>query len=156
MQNVLKQLGDIIGKTFDFKGITKLKECAIALSFQLVISSVVTLLFLGTRLTDLGMVVEILIYVLYGYLGLTLVSFLSVLARRFRDAGIHPVYIFLIPFSYVLFFIVSLTFNFKDGEPLMMMLPLFLFFLPHLYVLFMVLLPSKQIQMKVGDLDDEQ
>jgi len=38
----------------------------------------------------------------------------------------------------------------------MMMLPLFLFFLPHLYVLFMVLLPSKQIQMKVGDLDDEQ
>jgi len=82
MQNVLKQLGDIIGKTFDFKGITKLKECAIALSFQLVISSVVTLLFLGTRLTDLGMVVEILIYVLYGYLGLTLVSFLSVLTLK--------------------------------------------------------------------------
>ena len=156
MQKFLKQFGDILGKTFDFKGVTKLKECAVALSFQLVISSVVTILYLGTRLTDLGMFVQVIIYVLYGYLGLTLLPFLSVLGRRFRDAGIHPIYVFLIPFSYMLFFIVSYTFNFKDGEPLMMMLPLFLFFLPHLYVLFMVLLPSKPNVMKEGDLDDKK
>lgn len=149
MQKFFHQLGDVLVKTFDFKGLTKLNECALALSFQLVISSVVTLLFLGTRLTDLGMLVQILIYVLYGYLGLTLPSFLSALARRFRDAGIQGIYVFLIPLAYILFFIVSLTFNFKDGEPLMMMLPLFLFFLPHLYVLFIVLLPSKNVQKEV-------
>ena len=141
MKQLLFQLKKMYQNTFDFKGKTTLSECTYALLFQLFLLMITMLIILANMVT---IVSPILTYSAIFVLVVNVLSLISLVIRRLRDAGVYLFQLFIIPLSYLLIGVIyALRIDsLADIYPLIMMI---IFFLSHFYIIMLILMPSKEV-----------
>lgn len=139
----LEQMTDVFKKTTDFKGRTDLKSCAYAMLFQLVAISLVVLFISASSFVELGLVINIIGYILWGYTLLASVSFTALLSRRLNDIGVHPgLFILSIWFTYLVVILFRIFAFFNNA--LNFFLPVMIYFIFHFFTIMMVMMPTKE------------
>lgn len=138
---LLIQLKNMIIRTFDFKGTSTLHETVYAFSFQMIMIMLTFIFFLGSRFI---ITPNVLFFIFFIYVMLTLTSTLSMMTRRLRDAHISPYNLLYLPLSYVILGILGSTMLRQDLISIGVMLMLAIFFLSHFYMILLLLLPTHQ------------
>jgi uncharacterized membrane protein YhaH (DUF805 family) len=138
-----EQMLNVFKNTADFKGRTNLKSCVYAMLFQLVAISLVVLFISASNLVELGLVINILGFMLWGYTLLSSVSFTALLSRRLNDIGVHPgLFILSLWFTYLVVILFRIFTFFNNA--LNFFLPVMIYFIFHFFTIMMVMMPSKE------------
>jgi len=138
-----EQMLNVFKNTTDFKGRTNLKSSSYAMSFQLMIVSLVIVYVSSSQVVDYGLGIKIIGYMILIYSLLSSVSFTTLLARRLRDTGINPImFVITIWFTYILTGVFRFVTFFYNA--LNVFLPIMIYFIFHFFIIMMALLPSKE------------
>jgi uncharacterized membrane protein YhaH (DUF805 family) len=138
-----EQMLNVFKNTTDWKGRTDLKSSSYAMSFQLMIISLVIVYVSSSQVVDYGLGIKIIGYVILIYSLLSSVSFTTLLARRLRDTGINPImFVITIWFTYILTGVFRFVTFFDNA--LNVFLPIMIYFIFHFFIIMMALLPSKE------------
>ncbi|MDY0277191.1 MAG: hypothetical protein RBQ97_03820, partial [Acholeplasma sp.] len=138
-----EQMLNVFKNTTDWKGRTDLKSSSYAMSFQLMIVSLVIVYVSSSQVVDYGLGIKIIGYVILIYSLLSSVSFTTLLARRLRDTGINPImFVITIWFTYILTGVFRFVTFFDNA--LNVFLPIMIYFIFHFFIIMMALLPSKE------------
>jgi uncharacterized membrane protein YhaH (DUF805 family) len=138
-----EQMLNVFKNTTDWKGRTDLKSSSYAMSFQLMIVSLVIVFVSSSQVVDYGLGIKIIGYVILIYSLLSSVSFTTLLARRLRDTGINPImFVITIWLTYILTGVFRFVTFFDNA--LNVFLPIMIYFIFHFFIIMMALLPSKE------------
>jgi len=138
-----EQMLNVFKNTTYWKGRTDLKSSSYAMSFQLMIVSLVIVFVSSSQVVDYGLGIKIIGYLILIYSLLSSVSFSTLLARRLRDTGINPImFVITIWFTYILTGVFRFVTFFDNA--LNVFLPIMIYFIFHFFIIMMTLLPSKE------------
>lgn len=143
----LKQMLHLFIDTFHFKRKTPLYQCKYALGFQLLVAVIWMLFVYSIIIPDLRPMSETIVWIVWillGYITLTLIPTISLLISRFRDAGVSGFHVLVLPIPYILFVLLAIGVIKINSLELIFLIPLLTFFFTHYYLLMFAALPTKK------------